>query len=59
MTRESVEQLFSKLNVDPAFAMNIIGRPDYWSPMTRLRFDDEDALQSCGTARAQRNHVLT
>ncbi|KAJ7271270.1 hypothetical protein C8J57DRAFT_1435452 [Mycena rebaudengoi] len=47
MTRESVEQLFSKLNVDPAFAMNIIGRPDYWSPMTHLRFDDEDALQSC------------
>ncbi|KAJ7895474.1 hypothetical protein B0H14DRAFT_3081201 [Mycena olivaceomarginata] len=46
MTREGVEQLFSKFNADPAFVMNLLGRPDYWAPMTRHRFDEQDALES-------------
>jgi hypothetical protein len=50
MTCKSFEQLFSKLSVDPAFAMNMIGQPGYWSPMMHICFDDKDAVQSCGTA---------
>ncbi|KAJ7866098.1 hypothetical protein B0H14DRAFT_3084268 [Mycena olivaceomarginata] len=47
MTREGVEQrYFSKFNADPAFVMNLLGRPDYWAPMTRHRFDEQDALES-------------
>ncbi|KAJ7856897.1 hypothetical protein B0H13DRAFT_2237760 [Mycena leptocephala] len=41
MTREGVEHLFSKSNADPAL-------PDYWAPVTRHHFDEQDALESCG-----------
>ncbi|KAJ7897527.1 hypothetical protein B0H13DRAFT_2234376 [Mycena leptocephala] len=47
MTREGVEHLFSKSNADPAFLMNLLGRPDYWAPVTRRHFDEQDALESC------------
>ncbi|KAJ7486764.1 hypothetical protein FB451DRAFT_1227997 [Mycena latifolia] len=47
MTRGCVEQLFSTFDVDPAFAMNMLGRPDYWAPVTHMLFDEQDALEAC------------
>jgi hypothetical protein len=49
MTRSSVQRLFDALGVNPEFLLNLLGRPDYWSPRTRWQCNDRDELIMCGT----------
>jgi hypothetical protein len=45
MTRTSVIQLFSLLQLNPAFMLNFLGRPDYWAPQGRW---DQEGTQFLG-----------
>lgn len=40
LTRSSVDQLFTCLQLNPGFLPNLLGRPDYWAPQPR--WDEED-----------------
>ena len=44
MTRSSVKDLFSPLSLNPAFLLNMLGRPDYWAPQSRWDQEDTDLL---------------
>lgn len=48
MTQDSTMELFSSLEIDPSFIMNLLGRPDYWAPQTRWSSDSTGNLRSCG-----------
>ncbi|KAJ4159175.1 uncharacterized protein LMH87_008086 [Akanthomyces muscarius] len=39
-----VEKLFKTLDVNPEYLLNLVGRPDYWSPRTRWRRSTKDRL---------------
>ncbi|KAF2268765.1 hypothetical protein CC78DRAFT_488149 [Lojkania enalia] len=46
MTQSSVDRLFSSLGLNPSFLPNMLGRPDYWAPQSRL--DQEgDRVVAC------------
>lgn len=49
MTRSGVQRLFDALGVNPEFLLNLLGRPDYWSPRTRWQCNNKDELIMCGT----------
>ncbi|TQV94442.1 hypothetical protein IF1G_06453 [Cordyceps javanica] len=42
--KDSAQKLFKTLDVNPEYLLNLVGRPDYWSPRTRWRRDAEDSL---------------
>lgn len=46
--RASVQKLFTVLDVNPEYLLNLIGRPDYWSPRTRWRRSKKDELIGVG-----------
>lgn len=48
MTRSSVLDLFNVLQIDPFFLLNMIGRPDYWSPWSNWDSDTKGQLVACG-----------
>ena len=50
MQRSSVQRLFEILGMNPEFFLNMLGRPDYWSPRTRWQYNIKDELTVCGTA---------
>ncbi|KAK7415437.1 hypothetical protein QQX98_005888 [Neonectria punicea] len=47
MQRSSVQRLFETLGVNPEFLLNMLGRPDYWSPRTRWQCNMDDELTVC------------
>ena len=49
MTQSSVITLFGRLRLNPAFLLNMIGRPDYWAPQARWEFGEAGSLVACGT----------
>lgn len=48
MHRLGVQKLFDVIGVNPEFILNMLGRPDYWSPRTRWQYNMRDELVSCG-----------
>ncbi|KAF2462653.1 uncharacterized protein BDR25DRAFT_274255 [Lindgomyces ingoldianus] len=44
MTRSSTSDLFSSLSLNPAFLLNMLGRPDYWAPQSRWDHDGDHFL---------------
>lgn len=48
MHRLSVQKLFDVIGVNPEFILNMLGRPDYWSPRTRWQYNMRDELVLCG-----------
>lgn len=48
MQRSSVQKIFEVLGVNPEFLLNMLGRPDYWSPRTRWQCNIRDELTMCG-----------
>lgn len=40
MTEQSVDELFSSLQLNPGFLQNLLGRPDYWAPQPRWHEED-------------------
>lgn len=44
MTEESVDELFSLLQLNPGFLQNLLGRPDYWAPQVRWHEEDGQLL---------------
>lgn len=46
MTSSNVNQLFEKLQLNPAFLPNLLGRPDYWAPQRRWQ-EDGGAFFGC------------
>ncbi|KAJ5760338.1 hypothetical protein N7520_007494, partial [Penicillium odoratum] len=47
ITRENTNSLMKLLNINPAFLLNLIGRPDYWAPQKHLEADDNGSLVAC------------
>ncbi|EAW25192.1 uncharacterized protein NFIA_106810 [Aspergillus fischeri NRRL 181] len=43
----SVQRLFKTLGVNPEFMLNMLGRPDYWSPRTRWKCNIKNELIFC------------
>jgi hypothetical protein len=41
LTRSSVDELFTSLDLNPGFLPNLLGRPDYWAPQVRWEEDEE------------------
>lgn len=50
--RSCVEKLFKTLDVNPEYLLNLVGRPDYWSPRTRWRRSAKDELIGVGMAHS-------
>lgn len=48
MTQASVDNLFSFLALNPAFLVNMLGRPDYWAPQKRLEKTSDGTISACG-----------
>ncbi|KAF2639125.1 hypothetical protein P280DRAFT_470531, partial [Massarina eburnea CBS 473.64] len=46
MTEQSVEEMFSSLQLNPAFLQNLLGRPDYWAPQPRWH-EEHGSLLDC------------
>lgn len=44
MTEQSVDELFSSLQLNPGFLQNLLGRPDYWAPQPRWHEEDGKLL---------------
>ncbi|KAJ4989324.1 argininosuccinate lyase [Stagonosporopsis vannaccii] len=44
MTKQSVDELFSSLQLNPGFLQNLLGRPDYWAPQPRWHEEDGQLL---------------
>lgn len=53
-----VEKLFKTLDVNPEYLLNLVGRPDYWSPRTRWRRSTKDRLVGVGMAYSMNLAVL-
>lgn len=51
MTQASVENLFSFLALNPAFLVNMLGRPDYWAPQKRWEKATDGTISACGKTR--------
>ncbi|KAJ5918513.1 hypothetical protein N7466_010505 [Penicillium verhagenii] len=47
ITRKDTEDLLKTLNINPAFLLNLIGRPDYWAPQKHWEADDTGRLIAC------------
>ncbi|KAJ5913911.1 hypothetical protein N7504_002794 [Penicillium tannophilum] len=47
MTRENANNLMKTLNINPAFLLNLIGRPDYWAPQKHMEADNNGRLVAC------------
>ncbi|KAE8351968.1 hypothetical protein BDV28DRAFT_9705 [Aspergillus coremiiformis] len=47
LTRASVEALFDSLKLNPAFLVNMLGRPDYWAPQKRWERTSDGAISAC------------
>ncbi|KAJ5714684.1 uncharacterized protein N7483_011865 [Penicillium malachiteum] len=47
MTRENARMLLQRLEVNPMFLLNLIGRPDYWAPQRHLEADQYGDLIAC------------
>ncbi|KAL1638688.1 hypothetical protein SLS58_008720 [Diplodia intermedia] len=54
LTGRSMRELFSELSVDPSFAMNTLGRPDYWAPVTRATLNKAGDLEAFGKTNLAR-----
>ena len=48
ITRENANNLMKTLNINPAFLLNLIGRPDYWAPQKHMEADKNGRLVACG-----------
>ncbi|KAH8817651.1 hypothetical protein DL96DRAFT_1504299 [Flagelloscypha sp. PMI_526] len=44
LPRDLVIELFKTFDVDPEFILNFLGRPDYWAPVLRRQFNDQNML---------------
>lgn len=48
ITRENADNLMKTLNLNSAFLLDLIGRPDYWAPQKHLEADKNGRLVACG-----------
>jgi hypothetical protein len=49
MTKSSVADLYKSLSLNPAFLLNMLGRPDYWAPQTHWESDSQGNFSAIGT----------
>ncbi|KAJ6095934.1 hypothetical protein N7486_006680 [Penicillium sp. IBT 16267x] len=47
ITRENADNLMKILNINPAFLLNLIGRPDYWAPQSHMEADNNGSVAAC------------
>lgn len=48
LTRSCVQKLFETVGANPEYLLNLLGRPDYWSPRTRWQRNNEDEVTTVG-----------
>ncbi|KAI9147060.1 Notoamide biosynthesis cluster protein M' [Paramyrothecium foliicola] len=54
MQRSCVQRLFNVIGVNPEYLLNLLGRPDYWSPRTRWIRNLSDEVAAIGTQHPTR-----
>ena len=58
ITPSSVDTLFSKLNPNPAFLLDMLGLPDYWAPQKRCELGEDGKLIAFGTFSTRKANDL-
>ncbi|KAK7471952.1 hypothetical protein VKT23_000058 [Stygiomarasmius scandens] len=47
ISQSSVQELYEAFQIDPSFLLNMLGRPDYWAPVTKIALNQKDKLETC------------